>query len=105
MGKAKELQTTTEFVREVLENDPNARNSDDYLILAVCKKINPICVGMPFETVILNRKSLGLPVLETIRRTGQKIREHHPELAGTSEVEAQRMMNEADFKRYARGMV
>ena len=80
-------------------------NSDDYLIFAVCKKINPICAGMPFGTVVQNRKNLGLPAFETIRRTAQKLRAANPNLAGCEKVEAQRKKNEQTFKDYAKGMV
>lgn len=105
MNKSKEIRTTQEVVKEVMEQDRNARNSDDYLIYAVCKRINPVCTGMPFETVVRNRKNLGLPVFETIRRTAQKLRAAHPELAGDAEVEKQRKENEQTFREYARGMV
>lgn len=105
MNKSKELATTQKIVEEVLKNDFAARNSDDYLIFAVCKKVNPMCLGMSFETVIRHRKELGLPVFETIRRTGQKLRAAYPELAGVSEVEAQRIQNEEIYRDYARRMV
>lgn len=102
MNKKTELITTAKLVKEALTECPSARNSDDVLITVVCKKINPLCATLPFETVLANRKALGLPVLETIRRTGQKIREKHPELAGNSNVEAQRKLNEEVFRDYAR---
>lgn len=105
MNKKTELYTTTKLVKEALTECPAARNSDDVLISVVCKKINPLCATLPFETVLANRKALGLPVLETIRRTGQKMCEKHPELAGNSDVEAQRKANEEVFREYARGGV
>lgn len=105
MNKSKEIRTTQEVVKEVMEQDSAARNSDDYLIFAVCKRFNPVCVDMPFETVVRNRKSLGLPVFETIRRTGQKLRAAHPELAGDVEVQEQRKENEKIFRDYAKGAV
>lgn len=103
MNKATEIKTTQEVVKDVLESDIMARNSDDYLIYAVCKRINPMCLGMPFESVIRHRKDLGLPVFETIRRTGQKLRAERPELAGNGAVDAERRKNEAVFKEYVRG--
>lgn len=102
MSKAKELKTTTEIVKDILTHDSFARNSDDYLIYLVCKRINPSCVSMPFVEVMANRKSLGLPVFESIRRAGQKVREKHPELSGSPDVEAQRLLNEEVFRKYAR---
>jgi len=105
MDKATEIKTTQEIVKEVLESDIAARNSDDYLIYAVCRRINPVCLGMSFETVIRHRRDLGLPVFETIRRTGQRMREKYPELAGNGRVEAQRKKSEEVFKDYARGAI
>ena len=105
MSKAAEIKTTQDVVKEVLETDIASRNSDDYLIFAVCKKINPMCLGMAFETVIKHRKELGLPVFETIRRTGQKMRAAHPELSGNPKVEEQRDQNKKIFKDYAKGML
>lgn len=102
MDKATEIKTTQDIVKDVLESDIASRNSDDYLIYAVCKRINPMCLGMSFETVIKHRKDLGLPVFETIRRTGQKLRASNPELAGNDDVEAQRLLNEETFRNYAR---
>ena len=55
--------------------------------------------------VMSNRKVFGLPAFESVRRTRQKLQAAHPELAGDSNVEAQRMLNEGVFKEYARGMV
>lgn len=105
MEKSMEIKTTQEVVKSVLETDIASRNSDDYLIYAVCKRINPMCLGMSFETVIKHRNDLGLPVFETIRRTGQKLREKHPELAGVKAVEKKRKENEKVFKEYAKGVV
>ena len=103
MNKETEIKTTHDIVKDVLENDIMARNSDDYLIYAVCKRINPMCMGMNFETVIRHRKDLKLPAFETIRRTGQRVRAAYPELAGNSAVETSRGLNERIFRDYARG--
>lgn len=105
MGKAKELESTTKIVKEVLEKFPEARNSDDVLIYIVCKMINPVCSKLSFDTVLLNRKALGLPVFESIRRSGQKVREHHPELAGSERAKANRKKSEKAFIEYARSEV
>ena len=105
MSKEKEIRKTAKVVREVLETDVKARNCDDYLILAVCTAINPECVNLSFETVMRNRKALGLPVLETIRRTGQRTRAENPELAGSVVAETARKENEEIFKNYANGLL
>ena len=103
MNKTKELKTTTNLVREILEHDPAARNNDDYLYYVVCSRIDDASMNLPFWKVILNRKAYNLPAFESVRRSRQKIQEKHPELAGDSTVEAHRMMNEEVFREYARG--
>ena len=105
MSKSKELQTTTELVKDILENNPDARNSDDYLYYKVCERINAIYLNLPFWKVIMNRKKYGFPAFESVRRTRQKLQATHPEFAGDGNVEAGRMLNEEVFRDYARGNV
>lgn len=102
MSKSKELQTITAIVKDILVNDPDARNSDEYLYCKVCQKVGGIFVTLPFWKVFLNRKEYGLPPFETVGRARRKLQETHPELAGNSTVEAHRMLNEEVFKDYAR---
>ena len=106
MGKAKELQTTTNIVKSILATNTRARNSDSFLYLEVLRLIglsNGIDLeGMAITTFLLNMKEYGFPCFETVRRTRQKLQQHHPELAGDSDVEAQRVVNEEIFRQYAR---
>jgi len=89
-------------VKEILEEVPDARNSDMLLYYMVCYKKNITTLGEPFGYVIMNLKSLKLPPFESVRRSRQKIQAAYPELAGTEEVEAQRMVNEQIVFDYAR---
>ncbi|MBQ8279518.1 MAG: hypothetical protein IJZ23_07035 [Roseburia sp.] len=102
MGKANELKTTTALVKKVLEEYPQARNSDDFLYFRVCAEINIRCISLPFSTVVLDRKKYGYPSTETVRRCRQKLQATFPELAGDSNVEGQRMLNEKVFREYAK---
>lgn len=103
--KLAELKTATKIVKVILQENPFARDCDEYLYYKVCEKINPECTQLPFWQVVLGRKKLGLPAFETVRRTRQKLQATYPELAGDKNVEAQRMLNEEDFREYARGGV
>lgn len=103
MNKAKELNTTTELVKDILEHDPAARSSDDYLYYMVCRKIDGNSVNLPFWKVMLNRKEYNFPAFESVRRVRQKMQAKNPELSGDSTVEAYREMNEEVFREYARG--
>lgn len=102
MNKSRELRTTTELVKAVLREYPQARNSDDFLYCKVCELLNNRSVSLPFSTVMLDRKRLGLPAMESVRRSRQKMQALYPELKGNSDVEAGRMLNEGIFKEYAR---
>lgn len=105
MSKSKELKTTNEIVKTILEQNPQSRNSDDFLYIKVCEKVNDISINLPFKQVMANRKIYGLPPFESVRRCRQKIQAAHPELAGCAEVEAQRKENEQAFREYAKGAV
>lgn len=109
MGKATELKNTTELVMEVLKSQPQARNSDNFLyywILKIIGKRNGIDIEkMSVPHFFLHLKEYKFPGFETVRRTRQKIQAEHPELAGNSTVEGQRMLNEEVFRGYARGNV
>lgn len=106
MNTAKILCQTTKIVKEILENDKRARNSDTYLYLQVLYKVGLIkgidVNAMSVTDFLLKRNELGFPCFETVRRSRQKIQSEHPELAGSDAVEAQKVINERVFRDYAR---
>ena len=104
MSKSKEIHTTQNIVKEILETNETARNSDMALYVKVCERINPLVLSKPFWVVLLSLKEYNLPNIETVRRTRQKLQATFPELAGDADVEAQRTVNEEAFKEYARGV-
>ena len=105
MNKAKELKTTTAIVRDILEQDIRARNSDDYLYYMVCTRINEIMVHLPFWKVLLNRKEYKFPSFESVGRARRHLQNKFPELSADADVEAQRELNEEVFRDYAKGVV
>lgn len=105
MSKSKELQTTQDIVKEILETNELARNSDMALYVKVCEKVNPAVLSKPFWVVLVSLKEYNLPNIETVRRTRQKLQAAYPELSGNANVEGQRTLNEEAFRNYARGMV
>lgn len=98
------IKRTSDIVKDILENVPEARNSDDLLYINVCKKLSPMVCSQPFQTVLLMRNELGIPPFESVRRTRQKLQASYPELCGTDEVEAWRKVNEEIVKDYARSV-
>lgn len=102
-----DLKTTTKLVAEVLKNQPQARNSDNYLYYIICKqqleKQGLDIEKITFANALLHRKAYDLPPFETVRRTRQKAQEKNPELAALPEVEAVRLAEEEKFREFARG--
>lgn len=109
MGKATELRTTTELVRQILESQPRARCSDNFLYYWVCYiigKRNGIDIDkMSMPRFFLHLSEYGFPQFETVRRTRQKLQASYPELCGDDTVEGLRRVNEEAFREYARGLV
>lgn len=105
MDKLKELKTTTAIVKDILENDTFARNSDDYLYYMVCRRIDGISVHLPFWKVTLNRKQYKFPSFKSVERARRKLQRTYPEFSGDPDVEAQRMLNEEVFSDFAKGVV
>lgn len=103
MGKLNEIKTIHDIVMEMLKEYPSTRSSDNNLYVMVCKRINPAVINKPFWEVLASINDYGLPQYETVRRTRQKIQHEFPLLAGDSNVEAQRMLNQEAFVKYARG--
>jgi hypothetical protein len=98
----KRIKEVTDTTKKVLEEIPVTRNSDDLLYLKVCERYNSSVLNMPFWYVFANRKALGIPFFESVRRPRQKLQAAYPELCGSDEVEAQRVVNEGIVRDYAR---
>ena len=100
----KNIKRVSDIVKDILENVPKTRNSDDELYFEVCKKINPEAMAKPFYMVVLQRKAHSLPPFESVRRTRQKLQASFPELCGSDEVAAWRKVNEDVVRDYARSV-
>ena len=103
------LKTTTALVKSILEQDKQCRNSDSFLylkVLSVIGKQRGIDIEkMSVPYFLEHLHGAGLPGFETVRRTRQKIQQHHPELATCEAVEGYRAENEAEYREYARGEI
>lgn len=97
------FKETNQIVKTVLTEEPETRNSDDALYLAVIKRLDLDIITLPFYVFIKRRKEKGLPPYETVRRSRQKIQEEFPELRANDEVEIMRNLNEEYYRRFARG--
>lgn len=97
----KKLYETKALVKQILEENEKARNSDNELYIEVCHILNPLAFSVPFAEVISNLDEYGLPPFETVRRTRQKIQADYPNLRACDEVELYRAENETAYKEFA----
>lgn len=104
-----DLKTTTKLVKAILEEDKQARNNDGYLyfrVLDACGKRDGIdYISMTIRQFLPYVNSMNVPNSETVRRSRQKIQQHHPELATSKTVAGMRMIQESEFRSYARSEV
>ena len=105
----RDLKTVTAVVKDILTRYPQTRNCDGLLYLKVLEHYsdkNGINLRMLSVPMFLQQMdAMGFPGHETVRRTRQKVQQHHPELGACGAVESLRADNEAVFREYARGEV
>lgn len=95
------LYETKELVKQVLEENERARNSDNELYVKVCYRINPYVLTVPFAEVISDLDGYGLPPFESVRRTRQKLQAERPDLRPCDEVALFRAENETAYEEFA----
>lgn len=96
------IYNVKERVKQILQDYPQTRNSDELLISMVDTDINPQIAAMPYWVVMQNRKKYGLPSCESVRRARQVIQANNPELAATDRVRKYRKELEPEYKELAR---
>ena len=97
-----ELNTTTMIVKNVLENVPSSRNSDNLLFIEVVKEINVSLIYKPLAEVLENLNDYNLPSIETVGRCRRKIQAEHPELRAKKSVQDCRAEREEEFRELAK---
>lgn len=95
----------TDMVLAILERDPQARNSDDYLYHEVCKEVNPEILGASFGRVLTGFKGYGVPAYESVGRARRLIQAQRPDLRANEAVSDFRYENEIRYEDYARRVV
>lgn len=95
------LFETKALVKQVLEENERARNSDNELYVEICYRVNPSVMRLSFESVISNLDLYGLPPFETVRRSRQRIQAECPDLRPCEEVEIFRAENEMAYREFA----
>lgn len=102
----KKLKCTRALVKTILEEDPQARNSDSYLYLQVLNRIaKQNSVNLQNISVIEFLAMLPVsvfPPFESVRRSRQKVQEKFPELCACEKVSAYRAEQEEVYREFAR---
>lgn len=80
----------TEIITDIMIRDDVARESDTYLYHAVCEKIAPAAMSVPFGIMIQNLKRYGLPTYDTVTRLRRKIQSEHCFVDPSTQVKAWR---------------
>lgn len=89
------------LVKEILEENEDARNSDNTLYAEICYRHNPSAMRLPFEEVIRYLDGYGLPPFESVRRARQKLQAERPDLRPNDEVALFRAENETAYKEFS----
>lgn len=91
-------------VQQILEEQPGTRSSDGELYYVFGERVlgaQQMAV-MRASDLLLYRRQLNLPTFEAVRRARQKVQAEFPELAAVGDVEAFRMVNEQEYKEFAK---
>lgn len=104
------LTNASALVKDILTEEPAARDSDNLLFYLVCKKIladhGKNIDTIEFGKVFLSLHQYGLPQFETVGRVRRKLQQTFPELQSSSDVRNGRMNHCDNFKEYAmEGMI
>ena len=98
------MKKTTDLVKEILMEEPAARNSDMLLYYFVCCKRNVVSLGEPCGYALMNLEKLNLPPIESVGRARRQIQKLYPELASDKKVKAMREEQEEIYRKYAKGI-
>ena len=98
-GTKMKLNKTIDLVKEILNEYPATRNSDNLLYLTVVESIGKGNSDKSISEILLGLEELGLPCFETVRRTRQKLQADFPELQACDAVQDFRTEREEEFRK------
>lgn len=96
---------TEDCVRYVLEHYPPSRSDNELLTLLVWQHTNPNICTLNVTEVMMNRKLLKLPCVETVTRCRRLIVKYDESLKGTEETERARQEMKGQAIAYARNEI
>lgn len=102
----KRLRELSNRVKNILETNEKARNSDNVLYLYVLRSYGEekgIDVDkMSVPMLLLHCKDMGLPSLESMGRARRKVQELYPELRASDDVQVIKEEQEEAYRTFAR---
>ena len=90
-------------VKNILTNNPEAREDDFILIAEVYDKLKPEIRGYSLDYVLRHHKEYKLPSFSSIVRARRKLQEKYPYLQPSKKVKEIRQAEEQAYLDYARG--
>ena len=102
----KRLKELSKRVKNILEENEIARNSDNVLYLYVLRSYggeNGVDIDkMSVPMLLLHCKDMGLPSLESMGRARRKVQELYPELRASGDVQVLKKEQEEAYRQFAR---
>ena len=103
------LKTVSALVKNILEHDQKARNTDSHLYLMVLEHYSGLRgIDIHAMTVPVFLKELdrcSFPGFETVRRIRQKVQATDPDLAPSEAIGKRRAKNEVVYREFAESEV
>lgn len=100
------LTNASALVKDILTEEPAARDSDNLLFYLVCKKVladhGKNIDTMGFGKLFLSLRQYGLPQFETVGRVRRKLQQTFPELHCSPAVAMNRASGRDAFTNYAK---
>lgn len=98
----RDLCKVADLVKDILQENEQARNSDKILFFEVCKRLNNSVLDEKLGDVLLTFNNFNLPAFESVGRARRKIQEQHPELRPKKAVDVARYERTIDYEKFAR---
>lgn len=100
-----DLYKVADIVKDILQENEQARNSDKLLYFEVCKRLNAWVLDERLGDFLLTFSDYNLPQFESVGRARRKIQAQFPELRPIKDVEVGRYERSIDYEKFARGEV
>lgn len=97
----KDLYKTSDLIKNILEEKPATRDSDDLLYFEVCKELCPYVLDNKLGDVLLTFNDYDLPRYESVGRARRKIQSENPWLVSSEKVRSWRTDNEEKYREFA----